>query len=69
MVLLRLTADFKCQVLQWDGDTVPMKEPSGLLGQSDLNKSKMRKVVMQNAEPSTTIEATEILVKILNSTY
>ena len=32
MVQLGLTVDFKCQVLQWDGDTVPMKEPSGLLG-------------------------------------
>ena len=32
MVQLGLTADFKRQVLQWDGTTVPMKEPSGLLG-------------------------------------
>ena len=32
MVQLRPTAKFKCQVLQWDGATVPMKEPSALIG-------------------------------------
>ena len=29
----------------------------------------MREVVMQNTEPASTIEATEILVKILDSNY
>ena len=29
---LGLTADFKRQILQWEGATVPMKEPSYLLG-------------------------------------
>ena len=46
-----------------------MKEPSGLLGKSDLNKREMREVVMQTAEPSSTREATDILVKVLDSTY
>ena len=32
MVQLGLTANFKCQVHQWDGATVPMQEPSGLIG-------------------------------------
>ena len=32
MVQLGLKNEFKCQVLQWDDDTVPMKEPRGLLG-------------------------------------
>ena len=48
MVQLDLTADFKHQVLQWDGATVHMKEPRGLLGKSDLNKRDMRKLVMNN---------------------
>ena len=34
MVHLDLTADFKRQVLQWDGATVHMEEPSSLLRQS-----------------------------------
>ena len=49
MAQLGLQADFKHQVLQWDGATVHMKEPSGLLGKSDLNKCEMREVVMQTA--------------------
>ena len=32
MVQLGLMADFKRQVLQWDGATVHMKEPRILLG-------------------------------------
>ena len=31
MVQLGLLDDFKRQFLQWDGDTVPMKEPISLL--------------------------------------
>ena len=38
MVQLFLTADFKRQVLQWDGATAPMKERSGLIGKSYLSK-------------------------------
>ena len=30
MVQLGLLVNFKCQVLQWDGVTVPTKEPRGL---------------------------------------
>ena len=50
MVQLGLTANFKWQVLQWDGATIHMKEPINLLGKSDLNKRKMREVVMQTAD-------------------
>ena len=69
MVQLGLEDNFKRQVLQWDGTTVHMKEPRGLVGRSDLNKYDMREVVMQTAEPASTIEATERMVKILTSTY
>ena len=54
MVQLVLTADFKRQFLQWDGATVHMKESINLLGPSDLTKRKMREVLMQTAEPSST---------------
>ena len=49
MVQLALLVDFNIQVLQWYGETVPMKEPEGLLGQTDLTSRKMRKVVMQTS--------------------
>ena len=38
MLQLGLTTYFKRQVFQWNGDTVHIKEPSGLLEKSDLNK-------------------------------
>ena len=69
MVQLGLTVDFNCRVLQWGGDTIHMKEPISLLGQSNLTKHKIREVVMQTAEPASTREATELMVKILDSTY
>ena len=49
MVQLGLTADFKCQVLQWDGATVHIKESINFLGQSDITKRKMGEVVMHTA--------------------
>ena len=46
-----------------------MKDSRNLLGKSDLTKREIREVVMQTAEPASTREATERMVKILNSTY
>ena len=69
MVQLGLTADFKRQVLQWYGATVNIKELRNFLGESDLTKREMREVVMQTEEPDSTWESTEIMVKILDSTY
>ena len=54
MVKLGLSAEFKLQVLQWDGVTSPMKEPICLLGKSYSTSRKMREVVIQNAEPAST---------------
>ena len=62
-------ADFKRKVLQLDGVTVHMKDPRRFIGKSDLTKRKIREVVMQTVEPVFTQEATEQMVKILNSTY
>ena len=69
MVNLGLTTNFKHQVLQWDGATVHMKEPSRSLGQSDLNKRKLHKVIMQTAEQASTQENTGKMVKIIDSIY
>ena len=69
MVQLGQMADFKRQVIQLDGTTVHMRESRNLLGQSDLTKREMREVVMQTAEPASTREATERMVKTLDSTY
>ena len=46
-----------------------MKEPSGLIGKPDLTSSEMCEVEMQTAEPVSTRETTEMLVRILDSTY
>ena len=46
MVHLGLPYDFKCQVLQWDGLTVTMKEPIGLLGQTYQTSHEMCEVLM-----------------------
>ena len=69
MVQLGLTADFKRQFLQWDGTNVHMKEPSNLIGQTDLTKREICEVVMQTAEPASTREATERMVKTIDITY
>ena len=58
-----MSAEFKRQVLQWDGITVAMKETSGMIGKSDLTSYKMIEVVMQTSETVSTIKSTEILVK------
>ena len=69
MVQLGLTAYFKRQVLQWDGNTIHMKESINLLGKSDLTKREMREVLMQTEKPASTREASEIMIQILDSTY
>ena len=69
MVQLFLTADFKHELLQLDGVTVPMKEPIGILGKTYLTSREMHQVVMQTAETVSKIEDNERLVKILNNNY
>ena len=69
MVQKVILANFKSQVLQWDGVKVPTKESIGLLGKNYLTSCKICKVIMQTAEPVYTREATDRLAKILDSTY
>ena len=51
MVQLGLLSDVKCQLIQWYGATLSMKEPSYLLGKINLTSHEMRKVVIQSVEP------------------
>ena len=46
-----------------------MKDPGNFLGKSDMTKQKMQEVAMQTEELDFNIEDTDILVKIINSTY
>ena len=63
MIQLGSTTSFKRQVLSWDGNVVPMKEPEILPGQTHLTNGEMREVVMQAEEPAKTKEATDTMVK------
>ena len=69
MVQLGLTTDFKHQFLQLNGATVHMKDSISFLGQSNLTKREMHEVEMYNPEPASMREATEQMVKILDSIY
>ena len=69
MVHLGLLVNLKFQFLQWYGFVVPIKDPSILIGQIDLTSFEVCEGVIYTAEPVSTREATEIMVKILDSTY
>ena len=43
---LGLLDDFELQYLQWYYDTVPIKEPSGMLGKTYLTSREMREVLI-----------------------
>ena len=49
MVQPGLPSGFKRQFLQWDGAIVHIKEPRCLLGESNLNKCEMHKLVIQTS--------------------
>ena len=69
MLQLGLKANFRHQILEWDDTVIPMKDPVNFIGQPDLTKSEIREVVKQTAEPASTRETTERVVKIINSTH
>ena len=47
MVQIGLLDHFKCQVFQWDGSAVPMKDPISFLDQTDSTSHNMCEVVIQ----------------------
>ena len=61
MVQLGILDDFKSQLIQWDGATVPTKEPFGQLGQIYQTSREMREVEIQTAETVSTREGTDSL--------
>ena len=63
MVHPDLMADFKRQVLQWDGAAVLIKDPRSFLGQKTLKRHKMHQVVIYTEEPPSTREDIEMMVK------
>ena len=69
MVQLDLDAEFLCQVLEWYDIVVPMKDQIDFLVQLDLTNCDILEVVMHTEEQASTKEATEIVVKTLDSTY
>ena len=69
LVQLGIFANFEHRFLQFGVFIVPMKEPSGMLWKIYLTSLDMHKMEMQTAEPFSTKEFTERLVKILGSTY
>ena len=64
VVQLGIQAGFKRRLLQGDDSLVQIKETSGLVGQTDLTSFKISKMVMNNSEPASKMEATDIMVKI-----
>ena len=46
MVKQVLKANFGRQILEWENNVIPMKDPGNLIGQTNLTKSDMREVVM-----------------------
>ena len=62
-------ANFRHKVLAWDDAVVTMKEPGIFLGKHNPTKLNMREVVMKKSDLDSTIEATEQVVKGLDSTY
>ena len=69
MAHLGLMADFKRQVIQWDGAELLMNEQRSFLGQFVLTGHDMRKMVMQTTEPASTRDYSEIMAKPLDSNY
>ena len=69
IVQLGLLSNLKHQLLQWYDLTVPMKEPSCMMRGKDPTSRDMQEVSIHTAEPFSTRESTERLVKILNSSY
>ena len=69
MLQLGLKFNFERQILEWYETIITMVVPGNLLGQSDLTKLYMQEIVMKTAEPASTREVTERVVKILDHTY
>lgn len=70
MAAIGLHLDFRQQTICWDKMDTSMKSPSDLAKvKTAFTKKEIKTVILQNAEPSITQEATERAIKILDSEY
>ena len=54
MIKIGLLDESKLEVLQWDNNTVPMKQAISLIVQKDITSREMSEVIMQTSEPFST---------------
>ena len=69
MAQLWLVANFKRKVLDWDIPVVTTKELGNLPGKTNPANHDMQEVVMHNSELVFTMESTDRVVDITESTY
>ena len=65
---LGLSEDFATATIQWSDTSVPMKPPHFRTNAAVSNK-ELKEFLSQTAEPKVTQEATERVIKILDSNY
>ena len=69
MTKLGLITDYKRKVLTWDDISVPMRSAYHTDSKPTFSRAEIRQIMTQTAEPIATQEATERIVKILDSKY
>ena len=69
MVKLGLITDYKRKVLIWDEVSVPMRSVYHTDSKPTFSRAEIKQIMTQTAEPIATQEATERIVRILNSKY
>jgi hypothetical protein len=69
LVKLGLITDYKRKVLIWDEVSVPMRSVYHTDSKPTFSLAEIKQIMTQTAEPITTQEATERIVRILNSKY
>ena len=69
MVQLGLNYVFGRKILERDKTVITIKGTVSLIGKPDKNKRDVQELVFQTEEPDSTIEATEIVDKILDHIY
>ena len=69
MVKLGLITDYERKVLMWDGVSVPMRSVYHTDSKPTFSRAEIKQIMTQTAEPIATREATERIVRILDSKY
>jgi protein tyrosine/serine phosphatase len=64
-----LITDYKRKVLIWDEVSVPMRSVYHTDSKPTFSRAKIKQIMTQTAEPIATREATEWIVRILDSKY